>query len=163
MESGVFERFEIWTPENYQPDPILVGVNGSARHLLARWGESDASLVSFDDIKRELVRRWHGNEEIGNESGNEFYARRGRGDKAFFMAFFSALFAFVSVMIGLTFFIESREVVVLISAIVAAVVAVSVFVPVRWREIKKLLRSSTLMQAIAADDSVQRTLLPASA
>lgn len=56
-KAKVFECYEIWTPEVQRPDPILLGVNGTVRHLIARWGESDANLVTFDDIKRELLHR----------------------------------------------------------------------------------------------------------
>lgn len=64
--AGIFERYEIWTPER-DPDPVLIGVHGNDRHFLARWGESDANLVSFDDIKRELRRRWELNHNWGPE------------------------------------------------------------------------------------------------
>lgn len=58
-KAGDFDSYEIWTPEVHRPDPILLGVNGNARHLIARWGESDANLMTFEDIKSELARRWH--------------------------------------------------------------------------------------------------------
>lgn len=59
--AGDFESYEIWTPERTPVfvDPILVGINGSTLHLIARWGESDANLVTLDDIKAKLVRRWN--------------------------------------------------------------------------------------------------------
>lgn len=63
--AGDFEHYEIWTPERHIPDPILIGVNGTMRHLLARWGESDANLVTFDDIKKKLLVRWVGKQAIG--------------------------------------------------------------------------------------------------
>lgn len=56
-KSGVFDSFEIWTPEREQTDPILIGVVGRARYLLARWGESDANLLSWEDVKRTVRRQ----------------------------------------------------------------------------------------------------------
>ncbi len=58
-ESGLFDAFEIWTPEDsvVVDDPILVGVAGNNRYLLARWGETDANLVTFADIKAALKKR----------------------------------------------------------------------------------------------------------
>lgn len=162
-ESGAFERFEIWTPENHQPDPILVGVNGNARHLLARWGESDANLVSFDDIKRELVRRWHKNEDIGNEAYNERLERINRSNDALMSAMFSATLILVFVGLGLTFLFNPPVIGFLVGGLVAIVSSIAIFLYVRKNTLDKLLRSSILMQAIAKDDSVQRELLPASA
>lgn len=159
-ESGAFERFEIWTPENPRPDPILVGVNGNARHLLARWGESDADLVSFDDIKRELVRRWHKSERIGGESFEEDFERR--EDRAFKASMSAAIASFVSVFVGqiLTVLIgiKGNDGGVFV-AIFILLSAASTFIYIRRRLTKKLWASSTLMQAIIKDNSRPRELL----
>lgn len=57
-DQKIFEAFEIWTPERaLVDDPILLGVIGTNRYLLARWGESDANLLSFDDIRRRIWLR----------------------------------------------------------------------------------------------------------
>lgn len=164
-QSGAFERFEIWTPENHQPDPILVGVNGNARHLLARWGESDANLVSFDDIKHELVRRWYGNERFANaiEPFDQMWARTRRNEDAIMSAMFSAMFIFMFVSMGLAFLLASPGLGLPISGAVAVAAGVTIFHYIRKTTLEKILRSSDLMQAIVKDDSVQRKLLPASA
>jgi len=44
---------------------VLVGINGSVEHLLARWNKRGHRLMTFDDIKREMKRRW--------PSENRFY------------------------------------------------------------------------------------------
>lgn len=75
-QSGLFEGFEIWTPEAIScPDPILVGIAGDARYLLARWGESDANVVTFEDIRTELKARWFSGKTIVGEPENERYQR----------------------------------------------------------------------------------------
>ncbi len=61
-ESGLFQSFEIWTPEFHKMDPVLVGVSGTSYHLLARWGESDAQLISFSEIKKKVKQRWRRNQ-----------------------------------------------------------------------------------------------------
>lgn len=56
-EAGYFERFEIWTSKtNCRPDRVLMGVNGTNFHLLARWNEPSAPFVSFKEIKKRLKR-----------------------------------------------------------------------------------------------------------
>ncbi len=165
-ESGLFERFEIWTPEIVQPDPILVGVVGRVRYLLARWGESDANLVSFDDIKRELVRRWHNNESLGNESTSERCARYDRVGDAFSSAVIYMLCVGIPVCITLLVLLEALlyPAGATISGLLAAVsIGVARFFYARKSMTKKVLQSSTIMQAIAKDDSVSRELYPASA
>ncbi len=57
-EKNIFDRFEIWTPERQTiDDPALVGVIGNAYYMVTRWGESDANLLSFEDIRRKVLRR----------------------------------------------------------------------------------------------------------
>jgi hypothetical protein len=148
-ESGAFERFEIWSPEKW-PDPILIGVNGNAKHLLARWGESDANLVSFDDIKRELVRRWHKGEYFRGER----WSKQHCAEVAVIPA---AVVAVLSIV-----FIESVPTSFIIPA-AALLVSAGVFICVRHWMIKRLWKSSPLMQAIAKDNSQPRELLPTSA
>lgn len=160
-KAGLFERFEIWTPENHKPDPILVGVNGNARHLLARWGESDANLVSFDDIKRELVRRWYKDEPIGNEEFKERWARSERTMIAVLATMFVTIFTFLVSVFALSFLVDSPKVGIPVAGMIATAIAITTFIYVRRWITNELLRSSALMQAIAKDDSVQRELLPA--
>jgi len=161
-KTGLFERFEIWTPENKQPDPILVGVNGNARHLLARWGESDANLVSFDDIKRELVRRWYNNEQIGGEDLHERWARQSIGESAFFTALISSV-VIGFLLIAVCKFLEiPAEAAFPTTGVVIVGIGVGSFFYYRRRFTKNVLKSSTLMQAIAKDNS-HRELLPATA
>ncbi|MBI2005027.1 hypothetical protein HYS79_02635 [Patescibacteria group bacterium] len=154
-ESGAFERFEIWTPENPRPDPILVGVNGTARHLLARWGESDANLISFDDVKRELMRRWDENEY---ETG-EYW------DLPFVPIFPAILIGSVPLFVFASFGIKGfvPPILALLIAIIAYFSVRHVMTRMTTRGTKERRDSSTLMQAIAKDDSVQRELYPASA
>ena len=162
-ESGLFERFEIWTPENHHPDPILVGVNGNARHLLARWDESDANLVSFDDIKRELVRRWYKNENIGGEDYGEYLLRTGRTMEAIFAAIVPVFASTLVVIPFVRLVIGKEESGFLVAIALMVAIAVGIFICVRRWHTRCCLASSKLMQAIAKDDSVQRKPLPASA
>lgn len=160
-QSGLFERFEIWTPEILQPDPILVGVNGNTKHLLARWGESDANLVSFDDIKRELVRRWHNNEVIGDYWSSDTSQRRERtnlaGLAAVMIGSVSCIIAAVLLMaVGI-----KGEAALWILFPFGTTVAVGTFIGVRRLLTKELWRSSALMQAIAKDNSRPRELISA--
>lgn len=51
-DNNLFETYEIWTPARlHVNDPALIGRLGSARYLLARWGESDANWLSYEDIR----------------------------------------------------------------------------------------------------------------
>ncbi len=160
-KSGLFERFEIWTPENPRPDPILVGVNGNSRHLLARWGESDANLVSFNDIKRELVRRWYANEEIVGEDWHETFARGNRTEIPAISAFALSAISVIALLVLCVFLGIPPKFAFPIGAVIVAGVGVSSFVYILRRKTAKTLKSSTLMQAIAKDNSRQRELLPA--
>lgn len=161
-QSGTFERFEIWTPELItQPDPILVGVNGNSRHLLARWGESDANLVSFDDIKRELVRRWYKDERIGNEPLSERWRRRERSSNAFIVALVATIAISSLVGLGVAILSRSGGIAFGVAGAVAVASGVSIFHYARKKMTDNLLLSSGLMQAIAKDDSKPRDLLSA--
>lgn len=161
-QSGIFERFEIWTPENNDPDPILVGVNGNARHLLARWGESDANLVSFDDIKQELVRRWYNNDKIGTEPHGQWVARYFRNVNALVMATFCAVLTFTFVGMGLANMLQSSVTGFSIGGAIALLCGATIFFYTRGKKLEKLLQSSNLMQAIAKDDAARRELSPTS-
>lgn len=49
----LFDHLEIWGPAEYDPDPVLVGINGSTYNptdvfLLARWGDA---LAPFDELR----------------------------------------------------------------------------------------------------------------
>lgn len=148
-ESGLFERFEVWTPRIIQPDPILVGVNGNARHLLARWGESDANLVSFEDIKRELVRRW-------KKDDSEDLIFHG----AFGAVLLSMVFAVV-IGLGLSFSGVSTNTALLIAAATGSALGVCTSLYFCWNSRRRSLQESELMQAIAKDDSRPREMLTA--
>lgn len=58
----MFERLVIWHPQDKQPDPVLVGINGPEYgpheiFLLARWGDA---LAPFDELReraRSVVTR----------------------------------------------------------------------------------------------------------
>src|SRR3972149_1910468 len=56
-----FANLIIATPERIAPsfDPALFGQRSGLTFLLARWGESDASLLSFKDITRRVRGRFH--------------------------------------------------------------------------------------------------------
>lgn len=158
-ESGFFECFEIWTPEDHQSDPILIGVNGTSRHLLARWGESDANFVSFADIKRELARRWHKNESFGNEPFDDYWRRLSRGGNAFFSAAISFMLILALVALGLKS-LTASPVISVLGAVSAGLAFGAVAFRYVWRRMTdKLARSSPLMRAIADDSSIQRELL----
>ena len=47
-----FDKIEVWRKENVQKDPIAVGLLGSDRYLVARWGME--KLLPFDTIKRAM-------------------------------------------------------------------------------------------------------------
>ena len=53
---GLFESFEIQTPELKNPDPILIGIrkigDKDIRYLIARWGES---LIPFKEIRLKVA------------------------------------------------------------------------------------------------------------
>ncbi|MEN9413450.1 MAG: hypothetical protein RLZZ342_537 [Candidatus Parcubacteria bacterium] len=148
-QSGSFEAFEIWTPEKKMPDPILVGVNGNARHLLARWGESDANLVSFDDIKHELVQRWHCNEDF---SGEDNWDREERFFDSFMFALLPAFLTALASMPFLGLFVPLRLAPLAIGAVCCG--ALLLFGCLRYRRLTdRLIAASPLMQAIAAHDN----------
>ena len=55
----VFDYYEIWTPEKEEKtDPVLIGVLAGQHHLLARWGESDANLITFENVVASLWKNW---------------------------------------------------------------------------------------------------------
>jgi hypothetical protein len=54
VNGNVFEEFEIRTEEE-SLDPALFGIRHGKYWLLARWGASDETLISFAEIK-ELIR-----------------------------------------------------------------------------------------------------------
>jgi len=65
-EANVFDVFAIRTPETRMPypqtDPALFGIREEDKDvehywLLARWGESDEDLISFEQIKQQLKER----------------------------------------------------------------------------------------------------------
>lgn len=58
QEQKVFEWLEIRTQEyKYKNDPALFGWLDGKTYLLARWGESDGKMLSFEDIKEGLKAR----------------------------------------------------------------------------------------------------------
>jgi hypothetical protein len=57
-DNELFNEYQIWTPEVAVVDPVLVGLCGENHHMIARWSESDANLLSLEDIKGVLRRRW---------------------------------------------------------------------------------------------------------
>jgi hypothetical protein len=50
---NVFPKIEIWRKKNINKDPIAVGLIGSKRYLIARWGNED-ELIPFGTIKRRV-------------------------------------------------------------------------------------------------------------
>ena len=61
---GMFEKLQVWGPQVMDPDPVLVGVNGSYysgdMFLLARWGDALAPFEelyqrAFESLKTEWV------------------------------------------------------------------------------------------------------------
>ena len=50
---GLFESFEIRTPELRKQDPILIGVRQGVRYLIARWAES---LAPFEEIRQKAEK-----------------------------------------------------------------------------------------------------------
>jgi hypothetical protein len=53
---GVFDTFEIRTEER-SLDPALFGIRDGKYWLLARWGRSDETLISLEEIKKLLRER----------------------------------------------------------------------------------------------------------
>ena len=47
-----FDKIEVWRKENVQKDPIAVGIIGSDRYLVARWGME--ILLPFNTIKKAV-------------------------------------------------------------------------------------------------------------
>lgn len=171
-ESGCFQRFEIWTPKlPRQPDPILVGVNGNAIHLLARWGESSEDLISFDSIKRELLRRWYRDERFAAESLDDHSAKMARDNLAHDQGMFTLIFFFVCLCIAIPIFkgtlvdhgmVSSQE---LAGFIVVAMIGVAAAAYGRYRQVyrkltNRLLETNTLTRAIKEDDAAQRIVYP---
>lgn len=61
VDDKVFDRFQIWTPEEQvTPDPVLVGYIGERCYMIARWAESDANLIDISGVKRFLFSKWFG-------------------------------------------------------------------------------------------------------
>src|SRR5215216_1453552 len=47
-----FDKVEIWRKHDVQKDPIAVGVLGSERYLIARWGME--KLLAFETLKKAV-------------------------------------------------------------------------------------------------------------
>lgn len=54
-KEGLYDAYEIRTPEIKNVDPILLGIRDGHYYMLARWAESDVNLITFAGIKRKLV------------------------------------------------------------------------------------------------------------
>jgi hypothetical protein len=54
----LFEKVVIWHPKEYDPDPVLVGINGEYSKeevfLLARWGDA---LAPFEELQERARAR----------------------------------------------------------------------------------------------------------
>jgi hypothetical protein len=50
--ASYFDKIEIWRKRAITKDPIAIGVSGSDRYLVARWGFE--KLIPFDEIKKSL-------------------------------------------------------------------------------------------------------------
>lgn len=144
-ESGLFERFEVWAPLTTQRDRILVGVNGNARHLLARW--SVTNLAPFKDIKKKLAYGWE----------KDFYEKN---SFLFFVIISTAICeAFIGTLFILTLCDYPRDVLpgtAIIASIPLGIVFTLCFY---WYYRKKPVKESELKQAIAKDDSRPREIL----
>lgn len=160
-DSGLFDEFEIWAPEVQQPDPVLVGVIGSRRYLLARWGESDANLVSFDDIKKILVHRWHKGERIGR-------SRRGDHSLDRNQRLVISLIASIGIFIAITFVSEwcgkyvlhldmnqCNDMVFVVGKVLATSFLASIF---HRRLTQWTIKKNPVMRAIDSIGSIKRTL-----
>ena len=57
----MFDKVLVWGPEQYDPDPVLVGQIGeygnAEYYLLARWGDALAPFEELRDRAAEVVRR----------------------------------------------------------------------------------------------------------
>ena len=53
-----FDKIEVWRKQEINKDPIVVGIAGGRRYLVARWGME--KLIPFDIIKRSvpLILAW---------------------------------------------------------------------------------------------------------
>lgn len=56
-EMELFDSLTVRTPEKAQTDPALFGRLGMQWYLLAQWGESDESLIGFEQIKSGVKAR----------------------------------------------------------------------------------------------------------
>jgi len=56
--SRYFDRIDVWGKHDPAKDPIAVGLYGTDRYLIARWGME--KLIPFEQIKQStsLVRAW---------------------------------------------------------------------------------------------------------
>lgn len=99
-----WDTFEIHTTEATKfEDPLLIGVYQNVRYLLARWGEEAATLLSFNEVKRQLKER-----ELQNIEANADYVsgERGMGVENVVVDSYAMLFlgALVSAFVGLLLF-----------------------------------------------------------
>ena len=153
-KAGSFERYEIWTAERSAPvvyDPILIGVNGNAHFLLARWGESDANLVSFDDIKREVVRRIRKGWRVTGSDSRE---------RAINLEYIPILTGIVTFMLFAFFAPIDRaggvsEMAALLLIACAAAVGATAHSAVKFVIKRRVLESDPLVQAIRRHDALE--------
>lgn len=159
-KSNLFERFEIWTPEYNDPDPALVGVAGNNKYLLARWAESDAEFISFEQIKRELTRRWFANERIssGENSSRGFLVDSGYPHKhpveksSLLLASIVFLLPLGSPSFGTNI---TSVVTMFISSVVIGIVAWYFISRIGLAQMNKIAAKSPLLRAIAKHDQIQ--------
>lgn len=65
-----FDKVEVWRKRAVDKDPIAVGLQGSDRYLIARWGME--KLIPFEAIKKRapLILAWkYGTEALGVIAG----------------------------------------------------------------------------------------------
>lgn len=163
-ESGLFEHFEIWTPEHIHEDPVLVGMNGTTVHMLARWGESDANLLSLDDIKTEIVKRWHRGDRLHGESRREALGRSDRSLASTITALVSVCFYAAIILITTSTFgpldgsVGSNTFSFLCSG--ALVIALATYFITYEILTRRLVKRSKILRAIREHTPIMRERIP---
>lgn len=120
-------------------DYILIGINGTVKHLLARWSEQNSPLMAFDEIKRELRRSW--------PSEHRFFFLQNE-----VVAFVIGFCAFVLTGFGAGFFLDGKPWLIFVMMLT---VGVAIFFFVRRKIDKQEWIKSGIGRAVAKHDTAQ--------
>lgn len=133
-EKNTFGMLEVRTPERALTDPVLFGWIGRKVYLLARWGESDERLHSFEEIRAGVKARTRWQELRWKQPGTDT-----------FFCSFTALLVGGAIGAGIAEIIGHQGSTVAAPLTITAS-AMAAFLPTAWLSIKRWRRIRLTIQ-----------------